>query len=636
MSPLQRRVGMLTLITLLINPIMLFAQPDSAVTVVGSGIPAPLIQAFASAANVNVDLNVTGTNEGFATFCQGKADLTTATRALTTDEEAACNQNNVSFLEFVLGYDIMAVIANPASNFGQCLTTDQLNALFAPSSTVTNWNAVAAGNPDIPLSLFTTPDNTTSYALLDTLVEGVGLRPDVTMLVSSADIVDRVSSTSGALGIVNLPAALAAGDKVTLLQLNKAAAGCVAPSVEAVEGRTYSGAYTLYAYANTAAKDKVAPILTAAFASDNTTIINTSGFVASSATIYTQDSQILTDNKAGRQFSKDVTAFHIPANLVGTINIAGSTTGSNYVQTVTGDFVKLYPGVTVNQDMMGESDGIGRLCKGEIDLVNAYSGLTQEQQDSCAANFIPPETFTLGNQVVVVLGHADFLTCLTKDELAKVWGATSTKTITNWNQVNASFPDQAMTLVAPPMGDVYADLLMIQTTGVSAPIRDDEAELKSDPTYRATAISNVAGGMTYMSWADYQNLAPDVAARSTLMAVDGGQGCVTPSDATITDGTYPLARPLNLIVNRISMAREEVQSLLWFIASDDNYSQIASSGFTPISFSVLPDLRDRLQRTYIQAAQDAAEAAVRAAQATPEATDQGIPPAEEATAPAGS
>ncbi len=79
MSSLQRRVGMLILIALVINPIMLFAQEETPITVVGSGIPAPLIQAFATSASANVSLNVTGTNNGFTAFCGGSADLTTAT-----------------------------------------------------------------------------------------------------------------------------------------------------------------------------------------------------------------------------------------------------------------------------------------------------------------------------------------------------------------------------------------------------------------------------------------------------------------------------------------------------------------------------------------------------------------------------
>ncbi len=111
----------------------------------------------------------------------------------------------------MLGYDIMAVIANPSTDFGQCLTSDQLNALFAPSSTATNWDEIGTANADIPLSLFVPPDNTTPFALLDSLVEGVGLRPDLTSLADDQAVVDAVSSTSGAIGVVSLPDALNRG-----------------------------------------------------------------------------------------------------------------------------------------------------------------------------------------------------------------------------------------------------------------------------------------------------------------------------------------------------------------------------------------------------------------------------------------
>jgi hypothetical protein len=104
--------------------------------------------------------------------------------------------------------------------------------------------------------------------------------------------------------------------------------------------------------------------------------------------------------------------------------------------------------------------------------------------------------------------------------------------------------------------------------------------------------------------------------------VDAGNGCVTPSTETISDATYPLARPLLLTANRLSLARQEVQSLLWYILSDESYSLLASNGFIGLDFTALPDLRDRLQRAFAQARDDAAEAVRRATEATPEATSE--------------
>ncbi len=622
MSSLQRRVGMLILIALVINPTMLFAQDATPITVVGSGIPAPLIQAFATAANANVSLDVTGTNNGFTTFCSGGADLTSAPRAISAAEESACNANGVSFLEFQLGYDIMALIANPSSDFGQCLTTDQLNALFVPSSTASNWNEIDPTSADIPLSLIVPPDNTTPFALLDSLVEGVGLRNDLTSVADDQAVVAAVSSTPGAIGVVKLPAALAAGSQVNILDLNTTTAGCAGPSAEDAAGRTYAGAYTLYAYVNADRLTAVQPLLDAAFADDSAATVTAQGYVPAIADSLATDRQIAADVLTGRQFSKDVTAFNIPANLVGTINIAGSATGADYLKALTGAFVQQYAGVTVNQTYLGEPDGARQLCNGGVDLITAFQDLTADEQGNCAANNIATQSFDLGSQAVVILGSGDFLTCLTTDELATVWSAASEKTVTNWNQVNASFPDLPITLVAPSVGDPYGDLLMIRSTGTEEPTREDFAETKSSAEYRATAMGNVEGAMTYMSWLDYQNTG--IQSNPQVVAIDAGSGCVAPSAASIADGSYPLTRSFKLIVNQQAMTRSEIQSLLWTIASDANYSMLQSNGYIGLSFSALPDLRDSLQQMFISAANEAAQRALATpeptAEATPEAT----------------
>ncbi len=622
MSSLQRRVGMLILIALVINPIMLFAQDTTPVTVVGSGIPAPLIHAFSSRTFVPIDLNVTGTNSGFAAFCAGQADLTTAPRAISADEESACNANGVSFLEFQLGYDIMAVIANPSSDFGQCLTTDQLNALFAPSSTATNWNEIDPAGADIPLSLVVPPDNTTPFALLDSLVEGVGLRPDLTSVADDPAVIDAVSSTPGGIGVVSLPDAQAAGSQINILDLNTTSAGCASPSAEDAAGRTYEGAYTLYAYLNADRLSAAQPLFDSAFADANAATVSDQGFVPASADTLATDRQILDGGLTGRQFSKDVTAFNIPDNLVGTINIAGSATGADYLKALTGAFVQQYPGVTVNQTYLGEPDGARQLCNGSVDVITAFRDLSADEQGNCTANNIPTETFDLGSQGVVILGKGDFLTCLTTDELTTVWSAASENTVTNWNQVNADFPDLPITLVAPPVGDRYGDLLMILSSGTEEPTREDFAETKSSPAYRADAIGNVEGAMTYMSWLDYQNTG--IQSNPQVVAIDAGNGCVAPSAATIADGSYPLTRPFKLIVNQLSMTRSEIQSLLWTVASDANYSQLQANGYVGLSFSALPELRDSLQQMFITAANEAAQRALATpeptAEATPEAT----------------
>lgn len=618
MSSLQRRVGMLILIALLLSPIMLYAQDDGAVSVAGSGIPAPLVSAFAESAGVSAEVTVTGTNAGFAALCAGEADLTTATRAISDSEASLCAQNGVEFFEVILGYDILAVIANPDVP-ATCLPTLQLNTIFAPSATANNWNQVDATFSDLPLSVNVPPDNTSTFSLLDGLVEGVGVRDDASTTADSTGIISAVSSTSGALGVVSLPAALAAGDSVKILDLNTTTAGCASPSAQNAQGRTYTAAYVLYAYANSATP--MLPILNAATGDGSAETITGLGFVPPTDVVTAKNQDILANDLTGRQFSQTVTTeFSIPENLVGTLNIAGAASGSSYLTAATSAFVQQFPGVTLNQTIRGQVDGFTKLCSGSVDLVDSFTDLPAEQLEACDSNNVPVETFNLGGSAVVLLGNGDFLTCLTTSEITTLWGAPSGGTVTNWNQINAAFPDLPITLVAPALGDAYGDLLMITASGENLPIRADLAEARPNAGYRAMAAGNVEGGITYTSWQDYQALTDEQKANVQVLGVDAGSGCVTPSVTTIADGTYALSRPLDLIVNRLSMARQEVQSLLWFMASDANYSLLASNGVVGLSFSDLPALRERLQQLFVQAAEEVAQAAADAANATPEAT----------------
>jgi len=60
-----------------------------------------------------------------------------------------------------------------------------------------------------------------------------------------------------------------------------------------------------------------------------------------------------------------------------------------------------------------------------------------------------------------------------------------------------------------------------------------------------------------------------------LVSVDGGGGCVAPSETTIQDGTYqPLARSLLIYVNKARLARPEVKGFLEFYM--ENGAELAS------------------------------------------------------------
>ena len=74
------------------------------------------------------------------------------------------------------------------------------------------------------------------------------------------------------------------------------------------------------------------------------------------------------------------------------------------------------------------------------------------------------------------------------------------------------------------------------------------------------------------------------------MAVDGGEGCVEPTEETIADGSYqPLSRPIFIYVNAAGAERPEFAAFVEFYL-EEGPEIIPESGYIPFP----PDFYDRL------------------------------------------
>ncbi len=630
MKYFQRGAGFLILLAFVISPTMLLAQNDESINVAGSGIVAPLFEALSAASEVEIDVNltVTGTSRGIADLCDGTVDVAMANRPISVDEDANCIANEIEYIELLLGHNILAFITHPDVDFTQCLTTDVIQNIFSPSAAgqVTNWMQLDAMYPETSLSVFTPQDNTAVYAILDRLTGGDGLRGDATTGETNADIVAGVSETPGALGVVNLATAITAGDSINILEVHGSeVAGCSLPSSANVENRLYTVADRLFVYANANNLEtaNVQDLLTYISGSESTATVESLGFTAPTDNTYETNLAVIEDSEIGRQFSQEVVTFDIPANVAGQIIIGGAAHIHSYLQDVATGFSGLYAGSNVEFTVEGQSAGFRRLCNGELDIAMAYDDMTTEQLENCEANNINVETLNIGTQAVVLVANAEdeFTACLTTEQLTTVWGAESTETTDNWNQVDDSFPDLDMTLFAPNAGNTYTALLFAQNEGPVDPARSD-TETHHDVLYRAAATANVPGALAYMSWNDYQRVLENEQANIQLVAVDAGTDCITPNAETIADGSYPLSRTAHLVLSQPSLSRVDVQAFLWYLMSDENYPLLEESEFIGIDFSALPEIRSTLQTSFVLAEEAAAIAQEMAEEAEAEATSE--------------
>jgi phosphate transport system substrate-binding protein len=220
---------------------------SGAINADGSSTVFPITQAVAeefSAINSGVDVSVgtSGTGGGFEKFCAGETDISDASRPIKADEEVPiCEQNSVEYVELQVAIDGLSVVVNPENSFAECLTTDELAAIWGPDSKINNWKDVRAGFPDQELTLYGpgTDSGTFDYFTDEINGEEGASRSDYTASEDDNVLVQGIAGDPNALGYFGFAYYEQNSDKVKALGVDSGS-GCVTPETSTIE----SGEYT--------------------------------------------------------------------------------------------------------------------------------------------------------------------------------------------------------------------------------------------------------------------------------------------------------------------------------------------------------------------------------------------------------
>jgi phosphate transport system substrate-binding protein len=163
---------------------------------------------------------------------------------------------------------------------------------------------------------------------------------------------------------------------------------------------------------------------------------------------------------------------------------------------------------------------------------------------------------------VIVNPANDFVSCLTVEELKKIWSPEAEGVITNWNQVRADFPDQPLALYGAGTDSGTYDYFTQAIVGKEGSSRGDFLPSEDDNVL----VQGVAGdknALGFFGLAYYEENADKL----KLVAIDNGDGnCVLPDLETVSKGTYqPLSRPLFIYVNRERIdKKDEISAFVKF------------------------------------------------------------------------
>ena len=255
--------------------------------------------------------------------------------------------------------------------------------------------------------------------------------------------------------------------------------------------------------------------------------------------------------------------------LTGDIVADGSSTVFPITQAVAEEF-KLAGAddVKVSVGSSGTGGGFKKFCAGEIDLSDASRPIKDEEKALCTTGAIEYVELAVAIDGLSVMVNPEntFVDCLTTTELKAIFVKDSK--VTNWSQVRAGFPNQAIKLYGPGTDSGTFDYFTKEINGEEGVGRSDSLYTPSeDDNVLVQGISGDPNALGYFGFAYYvQNKS-----KLKLIGVDSGSGCLKPDEANITDGTYkPLSRPLYLYVSKKSITKPQVKAFVDFYLDEVN------------------------------------------------------------------
>jgi phosphate transport system substrate-binding protein len=259
------------------------AGTGAAVVISGSSTVEPISSLVAEdfgAANDGFEYEVDGpgTGDGFARFCAAETDISDASRPISDEEAAACEEAGIPWVELKIAVDGISVLTSPANHDVACLSFLDLYALLGPESQgFASWSdadsladeltaafgdefgASNAPYPEAQLEATAPGEESGTYdSFLEIVFDDIAearetdsvARPDYTASADDNVIIEGISGTESSLGWVGFAFYEENADAVKALEVD-GGDGCVAPTAETIASNEYPISRDLFIYVNT-------------------------------------------------------------------------------------------------------------------------------------------------------------------------------------------------------------------------------------------------------------------------------------------------------------------------------------------------------------------------------------------------
>ena len=254
-----------------------------------------------------------------------------------------------------------------------------------------------------------------------------------------------------------------------------------------------------------------------------------------------------------------------------TITIKGSDTMVQLVAAWAENFMKTNNQVEISVTGGGTGTGISALIGKSTDLCSASRDMTTKEKEQAMQQGVKPvETVVARDAIAVIVNPANPINELTLEQLKKIY----TGALANWSDVGGT-PGDFLVVSRESSSGTY---LFFQEHVLKKEDYTVKARLMPATSAIIQAVSSDVNAIGYVG------LGYAAEAKGTIKVLtiktEANMPGIAPSEATVRDNTYSIARPLYFYTN--DTAAKGAKTFIDFCLSDAGQKIVRELGYVPV------------------------------------------------------
>jgi phosphate transport system substrate-binding protein len=254
----------------------------------------------------------------------------------------------------------------------------------------------------------------------------------------------------------------------------------------------------------------------------------------------------------------------------------GSDTLVNVAQAWAENYATVNPNVAIAVTGGGSGTGFSALINGTVDIANASREIKDSELEMARENGVTPKEIVVGYDALAVFLHPDNpIDAFAIPTLAEIYGEGGTTD--TWSQIGISVPgcdsDEIVRVSRQNNSGTYV-YFQEAVLGVERDYKLGSRDMHgSKDVVDLVEHTPCAIGYSGLAYATEHVKMP-------CISVEEGGTCVSPSEETASDGSYPISRPLFMYTN--GEPTGAVKEYIDWILSDEGQCIIMKKGYAPV------------------------------------------------------